>query len=620
MGPDAGMIDPVQQALMGAFAGLQSVGAEAPTPASATQTLPTTPPPAQSPLSQPEMAQPTRESSIPAVADIPGTPAKEITPPTTSTIAPPAEEDDAQVESELLKNFDINIEDIVPPEILQQLYKNAKGGMSLPDALGIVSIAATHPEIAGQLLLQHDREKYAATNSLVNIGTQLGSIKKESARQVSMYMRARKDARLAQSKQDAAARDREYLERSKAATGFYNELAKSNVDPDAAGVPPISEEILRDPNQYAQWVQAASSAANKADAKQKFLQEIAGMTQYGPAMLAAKTGVDPTAGVIAYAKKLGFSDQELTQLQPIIKNFASAAKQQSGLVSAETQRAIQQSKYMESLIGKTNAEIAKIGQEIGSNPSIKRDKALQMTNTLQMLNMTATSDLQSAQLKLAAELQKPTMEKALADQHFWQAPPKADAVQNPDFVATLQARIDRDTQGIAESSQYLAQLAPIASGNAGALDVMAALQQAGPSIAEASRAAILGGRALPAGFPPQIKAEAVAAASNPATWLAYLKQPPIGPDGQPNPIRTAYWAAVVRKLGDEMGGAQDPADIIKLLDFQSAGQPSYADIYAGRDITLPAQAIQTQMQSLTPAAPTIAPSPAPQQPQQGGPK
>jgi hypothetical protein len=510
----------------------------------------------------------------------------------------PGEDDDSKVEAELSRYFDVNIEDILPKEIVDELTRQATQGMALHDAIGIAGIAITNPRLAGDLLLDMQHRKQVATSTLATVGMQLGTFKREGARQLAMYMRARKDQRFAQEHQDTAASSKEYLERSKQSAAFLDQLRKSGLDPGVVGVPPISEEVLRDPVKFGDWVQEATTAASKGSGKQEFLAEISGMKANGPATLAAKTGSDPTAAVESLAAMHGFTPEEIAGLRPTIDTFAKVAQTaQSGLDQKRLKDAAS-AQWMQSLSDKNAAEVAKITAEVEGNPGMKRDKAISLMNSTMMLQMTAQTEFTNVQQMLALEMQKRTPEDAaaVAGGIPWNDidPGK---VQDPAKIESLQRRMESASMIIAEAGQALAGLYPIAQGT-GAGDVGAMLMDIGPKLAEAARLATLGGKIKPPGVPPPMIAEAMAAAATPATWLAYLKQPPIGPDGQPNPYRTAYWASVVRQMGASLGGLQDPEDIIRLLDAQSAGKPSYADMFAGRDITLPEQPISAMASSL----------------------
>lgn len=512
--------------------------------------------------------------------------------------------EDARIESELSKSFNIDVEDIVPKDILEELKKQSRGGMELHDAIGIAGIAITDPRLAGELLLQMEHKQSSATNTLVNLSSQVGSFKKEGARQLSMYMRSRADQRAAQGKLNDKTAGTEYLERSKQSAAFLSELRKTGLDPEEAGVPPLSEAVLRDPVQFGNWVQAATSAASKGAGKQTFLAELSGMKANGPATLAAKTGADPTAAVMMLAQKYGFTPEEIAGLQPTIATFAKVAQQTSQGIDQARLRAEASMKWMQSMSDKNTAQMAAITKEVQGNPGLKRDKAIALMNATMMLNMTAQTEATNVQMLLAAELKKIPMEQASPGYlggtlGGWGATP-ASGVQDPARIEGLQNRLESASMLVAESGQTLSMLYPIVQGT-GAGNISSILLDIGPKLAEASRVATLGGKIRPPGVPPLVIADAMSAAADPATWLAYLKQPPIGADGQPNPYRIAYWASVVRQMGAALGGLQDPEDIIRLLDAQSAGQPSYADAFAGKDISLPEQPISAMANAVTPA-------------------
>jgi hypothetical protein len=516
----------------------------------------------------------------------------------------PEDVEDTKVESELSKYFNVDVEDIIPKEVLDMLTKQAKGGMELHDAIGIAGIAITNPQLAGELLLDIDRRKSAAQNTLVNLSQQVGSFRKEGARQLAMYMRTRKDQRFAQSKLDRQSSDKEYLERSKQVGAFAEAIRKSGLDPDALGVPAISEEVLRDPVKFGNWVQAATSAVGKGQGKQNFLAEISGMKPNGPATLAAKTGADPTAAVEMLAQQHDFTPDELAQLHPMIQSFATVAQKATAGIDQRRLRDEAAMRYMESQANKNAAEIAKINNEVRDNPGMKRDKAMALLNSTMMLQMTAQTEFSNVQAQLAAELRKVTPEAAAsAESDFlpFNQTDDPNKVQDPAKIEALQRRMESASMMIGESNQAIASLYPIAQGMTGAAagDINSMLQDIGPKLAEASRVATLGGKLRPPGVPPPVIAEAMTAAATPASWLAYLKQPPMGLDGQPNPYRVAYWASVVRQMGASLGGLQDPEDIIRLLDAQSMGQPSYADVFAGQDISLPTAPISAMAGSLT---------------------
>lgn len=506
------------------------------------------------------------------------------------------EVDDAKVESELSKYFDVNVEDIVPKELLDELKKQAMGGMQLHDAIGIAGIAITNPQLASQLLLDMSRQKNAATNELVNLSAQVGSFKKEGGRQLALYMRSRADQRAMQSRIDERADNSEYLLRSEQSAEFLSELRKTGIDPTEAGVPPLSEQILRDPVKFGDWVQIATTSASRGAGKQQLLAELSGMKANGPATLAAKTGADPTAAVTMLLQKQGFTPEELAGLQPTIATFAKVAQQASQGIDQNRLRAEASMKWMQAMADKNTAQMNAISAEVKGNPGMKRDKAVALMNATMMLQMTAQTEATNVQMLLAAELKKvPPAEASTGFLGIGATPPSG--VQDPAWIEGLQNRLESATMMIAESNDALAMLYPIVQGT-GTSDVSSLLMDIGPKLAESSRVATLGGKIKPPGVPPPVIAEAMSAAADPATWLAYLKQPPIGADGQPNPYRTAYWASVVRQMGAALGGLQDPEDIIRLLDAQSAGQPSYADAFAGQDITLPEQPISAMAGSL----------------------
>jgi hypothetical protein len=425
-----------------------------------------------------------------------------------------------------------------------------------------------------------------------------------------MYMRSRKDQQAIQGRADQAVAGKEYLERSKQAGAFMEGIRKNGLNPETMGVPPLSEGVLRDPVQFGNWVQEATSAAGKGLGKQAFLAEISGMKPNGPATLAAKTGADPTSAVLALAQQHGFTPEEIDGLMPTIENFATVAKTATAGIDQRRLKDAASQLWMESLANKNAAEITKIANEVRDNPGMKRDKATALMNTTMMLQMTAQTDFTSVQAQLAAELNKAkTAERDLMGfDSLYPDISDPTLVQDPIKIDGLQRRLGSLTLMIGESNQTLAGLYPIVQGQGGAVDISTLLQDIGPKLAEQMRIATLGGKIRPPGIPPPMIAEAAVAATDPASWLAYLKQPPIGPDGAPNPYRTAYWASVVRQMGASLGGLQDPEDIIRLLDAQSAGQPSYADTFAGQDIALPVAPISAMAGSLQGGGPPPPPN------------
>lgn len=525
------------------------------------------------------------------------------TPQTSAETAPAPQQTDQDIESELLKQFDFKVTDLIPQDVLDQLIGRAKKGWSLTDAFGIAGIAMTNPELAGQLMRDIEHNRNVSVQQLSQLGRDVSYARKEGARQVAMYMRSRKDAADLLTRYQGEQKKAAYLQRSKEVSAFTNDVRDAGIDPVLAGIPPITKDILNDDEKYADWVNQASEAVGKYRRKLDFYQEMAGAKK-GPAYMAAKMGIDPTNAVTEYARNVvGLPEEEITALQPTFSQFAKTAKQQVDLVDAQTQRLKATVNWMNSSIDKNKATIEKLNKEvqgvIGGKGAITPSRAAGLITQYQRAQMVASAQAMSAQKLLESELAKGGWPGAQTD---------------PQLVMMYQEHLANATDAVAVSEQMIQQLTAVAQGQSNdTTKIPLILDDIGPKLAESSRSMVATGKLKAPGATPEMLAQAQAAAASPATWLTYLKGPPLE-NGRQNPYRTMYWASLVNQLGSALGGTYSPEDLILLLDAARLNGASYADAYSNQDITLPAQDIEQMLGSIKPGtAPPNSPAGGSQQ-------